>query len=683
MRRDNSPVVAGPMRLGDLFAPGPWSSHEPVVKTGIGARTRYSSADGATIVQCDDFAGLPGMICAFVRIATDSMLSVGFQADGAYRLASCTAGGWLLEATDPDGHCYWIPMLPKLRSFDKHQRVLIEEDVGLNSFAVGKDAFSIDFEVAPGLFFTWAIWQFAPWARGIVAELQRLSNVERTCTYLWNSQTGIGLPAELYVHLIDGRVYQNARAWPRKWKFCCDLDAYEIFLRLSGLQSATGKSLYRLLRLQLLLSTLARQSADGGWYHGEWTDQNECHMRFMAGALLLLENALDEWPDDAVRTALARGMEFLAKRTDRTDLGLWFLHDSVEESASAMDEMHRQTGAIVKNHGAWRPSQFLGKSATNKMILNTHVDATVVLQRYRLATGDARHDALVASAVAATRAVLALRPLPWLYALVGQALRLTMLPADDSARLSLPARLAKRLANRFLLPNLWRLKHRWPRIVMPGGFIDRHLGPLQFSPKYHPINVMDLVRLWRCFPDEPLGPVIDDAVRFVMERDGATLRWWTESRPRRFAVGAFGEALMQLCALRPDAAYRRHLARVLMLDADLQQGLPPSLHGGNAEIVPCARQLPCPSAADPALLVANLGTRERPELLVVNPTKAAVSLQWETAPPPALAWTAVDDKGTASASDGTRVSARGWLHGQARPHDAGRHAQASIHEHDE
>jgi hypothetical protein len=177
--------------------------------------------------------------------------------------------------------------------------------------------------------------------------------------------------------------------------------------------------------------------------------------------------------------------------------------------------------------------------------------------------------------------------------------------------------------------------------------------------------------------------VIVDAVRFVLERDGATLRWWTESRPRRFAIGAFGEALVQLCALRPDAAYRRHLARVLMLDADLQQGLPPSLHGGNAEIVPCARQLPCPSAADPALLVANLGTRERPELLVVNPTEAAVSLQWETAPPPAMAWTAIDAKGIASATDGTRVPARGWLHGQARPHQAGQDTQPLIHEHDE
>jgi len=405
---------------------------------------------------------------------------------------------------------------------------------------------------------------------------------------------------------------------------------------------------------------------------------NECHVRFMAGALLLLENALDEWPDDTVRAALARGIAFIAARADRTELGLWFLHDSVEESPEAMDEMHRQTGAIVKHFGAWTPSRFLGKSATNKMILNTHVDAAIVLQRYRQITGDARFDEQITSAVGAARKLLALRPVPWLYGPVDRALRLTMLPADQASRLPLPVRAVRKLANRYLLPNLWRLKHRWPRIVMPGGFIDRHLGPLQFSPKYHPINVMDLVRLWRCFPDEPLAAVIAGGVDFVMGRDRATLRWWAESRPRRFAIGAFGEALYHLCMLKPDAAYRHHLAQVLLANADLQLGLPPSLHGGNAEITGAAQQVACPSARHAGLLVVNLGTRARPELLVVNPTQEAIALSWETAPPPGLSWTAAGTGNGASPSDGTKVPGRGWLNGQTAPHDAGRNESRKL-----
>lgn len=637
--------------------------------TCVGSRVRRTSVDGGVVVLQDAFADAPGVDCAFLRVAAGAGSRLRFFAQGSFRLESCAAGGWWLESLDTEGDSYWIPALPTLRSFDAHDRILVEQDAVVQAFGATDGGVEVVFQMPAGLYLGWAVWRVAASARAIVAELQGLLNLERTRTYLWNSQATIGLPAELYVHLIDGRVYQNARAWPRKWKFCCDLDAYEIFLRFAGLERATGKRLYRLLRLQLLLSTLARQSADGGWYHGEWTDGNECHVRFMAGALLLLENALDEWPGDSVRAALERGVDFVAGRTDRTDLGHWFLHDTVEESAEAMDEMRRQTGAIVKGHGAWVPRRFLGKSATNKLILNTHVDAIVVLQRHRQTNGKVRHDALIASALAATRALLALRPAPQLYALVGRALRLTMLPTEDASRLPLPQRAVKRLANRYLLKNLWRIKHRWPRIVMPGGFIDRHLGPLQFSPKYHPINVMDLTRLWRCFPGEPLGPVIDDAVRFVMERDAATLRWWSESRPRRVAIGAFGEALVQLCALRPDAGYHRHLAQVLLLDADLQLGLPPSLHGGNAEIVPPALQLPCPSASHPRLIVANLGTRDLPALLVVNPTKGALALHWETPVPAGLAWTATDAKGAANPSDGTKVPARGYLWGLARPDD--------------
>lgn len=668
MKAFDLPSGAAPLALDDLFEPRRWAKGETLVATGVAARERQTSADGAVVVQRDDFVEMPGVTCAFVRIATGAVTPLRFVAQGDFRLVTCAVGGWLLEAVDADRVSYWIPSLPKLRIFDAHERVLVEQDASVANFGVADGGLEVVFDAPPGQVFNWSVWRIAPSARDMVAELQTLLNLERTRTYLWSSQATIGLPAELYVHLIDGRVYQNAWAWPRKWKFCCDLDAYEIFLRFAGLENATGKRLYRLLRLQLLLSTLARQAADGGWYHGEWTDGNECHVRFMAGALLLLENALDEWPDDAMRAALGRGVDFIAARTDRTDLGLWYLHDSVEESAEAMNEMHRQTGAIVKHFGAWTPSRFLGKSATNKMILNTHVDALVVLERHRQITGDARHTEAIASALAATRRLLALRPASWLYGLINRAVGLTLLPAADAARLPLPLRAFKRLVWMYLTPNLYRLKHRWPRIVMPGGFIDRHLAPLHFDAKYHAVNVMDLVRLWRCFPDEQLQQVIDEGVQFVLRNGSSVLRWWGEGKPRRFAAVVFAEALCQICMLRTGFVYRRQLAEVLLYVDDLQLGAPPSILGANAESVPGAQQLPCPSADDAKLLVANLGTRERPELLVVNPTKAELKLHWETAPPPGLAWTATGAKGEAKPSDGTKVPARGWLRGLALPH---------------
>ncbi len=71
---------------------------------------------------------------------------------------------------------------------------------------------------------------------------------------------------------------------------------------------------------------------------------------------------------------------------------------------------------------------------------------------------------------------------------------------------------------------------------------------------------------------------------------------------------------------------------------DLKMGQPPSLLGANAEAVPVARQLPCPSPADARLRVANLGRRGAPELLVVNATDRSLPLDWEFAPVEPVPW---------------------------------------------
>ena len=57
-----------------------------------------------------------------------------------------------------------------------------------------------------------------------------------------------------------------------------------------------------MLKAQLIVSALARQAEDGAWYHGEWTDLYECHYRFHAGGMQLLESALIEDDDPAGAT---------------------------------------------------------------------------------------------------------------------------------------------------------------------------------------------------------------------------------------------------------------------------------------------------------------------------------------------------------------------------------------------
>jgi len=114
---------------------------------------------------------------------------------------------------------------------------------------------------------------------------------------------------------------------------------------MSGLELATGKMIYGLLKRQLLFSVIARQAQDGGWYHGEWTDRMESHYRFHNGGMLLLEAALRERPDEVVSKALERAAHFISRCTDNTDLGLWFLHDSLKENAEMIKKLCTQTNS--------------------------------------------------------------------------------------------------------------------------------------------------------------------------------------------------------------------------------------------------------------------------------------------------------------------------------------------------
>ena len=652
----------------DLFRLSKDIRSEPIIRSSVFSRTRVD-LPSATLLR-DDFSEGDGPCCLFIRLSPAESRVVHFILEGAQRLVSSESGGWLLQSSEENEPSYWIPQPPRLRTFDGEQRILLEEPASIVGFNASAGKLAVTIWAPEGFYLDWVVWRLPAGIPDLCSELCNLLSVERQRAYLWSSQSVYRSPADLYLHLINGNIYQNARAWPRKWKFCCELDAYELYVWLSGLELATGKHLYSLLRRQILFSVIARQSRSGAWRHGEWTDQNECHYRFHNGALLLLENACDEWTDGLVRESLAKGAEFIASRTDETALGLWFLHDSLEDSADAMDAMYKQTGSIVPGFGAWKPSHTLGKSPTNKMILNTHVDTTITLDRYREATGDTQYHSLVASARLATRALLALRPAEILYRAVYWAVGLTLLPAAQARRLPWPVRALKRMTWMYLVPRLYRLKRLFPRLVMPGGFIDRHLSPPHFDAKYHAVNVMDLVRYWRRFPEEELHSIIEPAIQFVFGNDKSVLRWWAEEKPRQFAVVVFTEALYQLCMLRPDPLYRRYLAEVMQLVEDLGLGQPPSLLGGNVEVLRRRLQVPCPSPTEPRLRVANLASAGRVELLVVNPAPVELPLVWERSGAFAVGWTRSDGASVPTNGMHVGVPPRGWLwgleHQQAR-----------------
>jgi hypothetical protein len=640
-----------PVLLHEVFAPAEEAGARSLTD---GERFQWDALGAASPgIVLDRFRDAGGASCCFLRLTAVSRQNVDVVLDGSYGTQSCPLGGWLLRPTDARRPSYWVPLAPVLRARDAKGRILSEETAPVSAFLPGAQGTTIVLGTRGELDLECVVWCLPPAAARLVEELQTARVLERQPLFMLSSHFDLRGPSDVYRCLIHGTVYENRFDPVRRRKISSELEAYSLYVAMHGLEAATGKKLYGLIKRQLVRSVLARQGEDGRWHHGEWTDFMETHYRLHNGAMLLLESALEETPDPTAAQALRRAAEALAQATDRTDIGVWFFHDSLEESV----EMTEKSGI------RWVPSRELGKSPTTKMILNSHLDAIVTLDRYRQVTGDDQHAAKVESALGAARNLLALRPAERLYRILYWAVWLTLKPEAEAKRLPLPWRAVKRLTRRYLLPQLHRVKRRWPRVVMPGGLIERHLSRLHFGVNYHSVNVMDLARVQRRFPQTDFDDVLGPAIGAVT---GTSLaRYWAETRQRQ-AIGYWVEALFQLCTLSPELERRSDLAKAMLGSLDAGLGLPPSLLGAHPEVVAPAMRYPCPSPRDERLRIANLSRESVREILVVNPAAEAIELTWEGATDPELRWVGAGGK-VVSGDPTLQVPPRGWLLGRSGP----------------
>jgi hypothetical protein len=410
----------------------------------------------------------------------------------------------------------------------------------------------------------------------------------------------------LYLHLIHGWVYENRRAWPFFWRICSENDAHALFVTFQGIHRTTGNPLYELLKRQLLLSVIDRQEDDGGWHHGEWTREMESHFRLHCSGMHLLMDALSEAPDAAVAGSLEKAAVFIGEHADRIDAGSWFLHDSLEMSEVGM----------AMSPSAWVRCKSLGKSTSNMLVLNTHLDTAIALDRYRELTGDGRFKELVRSAQHASEAVLTNRPAEALYAAIFKLVNLSFLPSDEAKRLPLFKRALKRVGWKYLAPNLHYLKAVWPRLVMPGGYIDRALTLRGVADVYLSINLMDLLRFYRRFGDRYLWELIQAS--FNLDNDVHITKRWAEHTAKAYGLGFWTESLYQAATLVFDMDVRRRLAESVIELSDRGMGLPPSVFGSNCEAIPPGQQIAFANWDIERLRVVNLSREGCLEALLVN-----------------------------------------------------------------
>ena len=571
--------------------------------------------------------------CAFLRLSSPQAQRVSVALAGAYRVEDAPAGGWLLlpagEVPPPTGspwhrgHGAWTPTATFWKSAPLRCAAWTRRRASCRrcSRCPRRSA--------------WTSWSgnSSPRPPELVTEFRHLLDAWRRsrCSCGARTRHTAVLPICM-LHLVHRACLREPRRSGRATgEVCSELDAYSLYVTLSGLALATGKRLYSLLKQQVVYSVIARQAEDGGWYHGEWTDGMESHYRLVNAAVLMLAAHLEEHEDSVARKSLEKGAAFLATRAHKLDVGAWFMHDSLEGNAEGMR----------KYPFAWSTSTALGKATTNMLILNTHLDTTIALDRYAEATGDEQYQALVASARESAKAVLKLRPAEWLYRAIFRILDLTLLPRRAGAKDSLCTRGWSSAS----AGNIWpprcigsrRLSRAWscPMASSIGLCVRRAFphatractsgtwcvtcGAFRMSILHHCLTVRWNIRTTVA------------SVRIGRKVPNARTRWdfgW-----RRFTTSA--------CVDR-DPKFRRWLAEAVIEVEQVGLGLPPSVLGANSEAIRPEEQSPCPSPADRGLRVVNLSRGANAEYLVVNATNHPLPLEWQVAPEREIAWTNQD-----------------------------------------
>jgi hypothetical protein len=586
----------------------------------------------------------------FIRIRTNSTINLACK--DAYTFEQTDYGGYIGKPFDTQHPQLWIPLPPIERCTNLDSQILSEHTTSLLSFAWNEQTGVFKLKASNNGCLDLIIWRFPNRSSDLFDEkINTDKSFELQSRFLWGSHSCINKPADLYRHLIHGAVYDLRYSWPNNKKCFSENEAHALYTVYSGLEKATGKAIYRHFQLQLVLSIMQRQAEDGGWYHGMWTDSSECHYRLHTSGVHLLMDEYARTGCPTVKVALEKAVVFLSKTTDQLTCGAWFLHDSLELSKEAMN----------KGPFKWIPNTTLGKRISNMLVLNTHLDSTIAMNRYAQLTKDHQFDELIASALNSTKVVLSLKTAEWLYKPLFWAIGLTMLPTEQAMRLPLALRAIKRFASDYLIKIVPDIKAKFPRLVMPNGYIDRELSLRTWAIDYQTINLMDLARYAKAFPGELDESILDKALAFTQE-SGLIKRYKELPPGKQYAPGFWMEALYYRCLAKTDYKYREWLAKALLHCHDLAIGIAPSLLGTNGEAVPYSEQINMPMVSNAEILQANLSHNQQVEFLLVNTSTERLTVTWTHPNETALSWT--DSHENRINSETLTIEARSWVIGK-------------------
>jgi len=446
-------------------------------KQGVGIHyLRVTSEDGSTNVR---FSSRGTVLNVFQGSDFGMLLTVGYE-NRTYSV--------------------WLPVACGQFRFDKYQRISAVEDSSLPYLWEFNSGIQLDLflsgnpgerAIIPYMIIDNSHEQF-------IEEIKFLSKVER-CLYRKTDWFFAQKPSDIWGYLINGSIYDPRSRKGIDKRFKCQQCAFAWWSYFGFLYKETGKKLYDIMQNFIAYSVLLDLSAKGEWGHGYWSDAIETHARFHLDGIHLLISQHEKTGEPLWVEAAERGMAFVTEHLmEQLDDGsLWFLHDTNE---------HREKHIHFQ-------STLFGKTPGNSLCINTHVQALTVL--YRLVDTiphNKIYSELFEKGVKALQRVLAHQPAETIY-------RMLMFVLMKSKTKRKPQSLLERAINgivvRIIKKMYWAVRRQFPRLVFPGGFIERDLTLGCFVDNYQITNLKDFLTLYRQVPLPWLVPYIKNNLVFL------------------------------------------------------------------------------------------------------------------------------------------------------------------------
>jgi hypothetical protein len=303
---------------------------------------------------------------------------------------------------------------------------------------------------------------------------------------------------DIWNYLIYGSIYDPRAHQSIKKRFKCQQCAYAWWTYCNYYYRNTQKEIFSILRDEIAFSIVNDLESSGVWKHGFWSDAMETHARFQLDGIHLL---ISQYEIDGNRVWLENAKNALIyvinDMTDRfSDGSIWFLHDSIEEK---------------RNHKFY--STIFGKNRNNSLCINTHIQALSVLRRMMQHDDNHVYYSSYQLGIQALRKIFEHKPADIFYKIIT---KLLILPGNSNKSNIYIFRILHAVLVRLAKRSYWSIKARYPRIILPGGFIERDLNLSMISDRYHVINVKDLLTLYQISRHEWLIPYIKNGVNFLI-----------------------------------------------------------------------------------------------------------------------------------------------------------------------